>query len=199
MTIGFDLNDVVRDFSDNFLKVYIDNYNREYDLKDFEMWTNDMQIIFPFKSEESYKRFVYEEFSFELFGKCQTCGRDLSKVFSKWFYETLNTLEEDVDVVFFSPMEYGNSIGYTYFFISKLNLPVRTVLFPKDSTVMWDKMDVMVTADPAYLANKPDGKISVRINKDYNKNSECDYSYSSLSRFLSDDNTFKRIVENGKR
>jgi hypothetical protein len=35
MKIAIDLNDVIRDYSDNFLRVYVTNYNREYDTDEF--------------------------------------------------------------------------------------------------------------------------------------------------------------------
>ena len=36
MKIAIDLNDVIRDFSNNFLRYYIERYNHEFDLDDFE-------------------------------------------------------------------------------------------------------------------------------------------------------------------
>ena len=36
MKIALDLNDVIRDYSDNFVKVYLMNYNHEFDLDDFD-------------------------------------------------------------------------------------------------------------------------------------------------------------------
>lgn len=193
MVIAIDINDVLRDFSDNFLKIYVENYNREFDLSDFDMWNNNMGLVFPFKSDESYKRFVYEDYSFELFGRCPTCGKSLSTDLSVWMNKTLNELDEDVEVVFFSPMEYGNSIGYTYFFISKLNVPVRKVILPVESQKIWDICDVMVTADPTFLRSKPNGKKTIKIDKEYNKNEASDFSFSSFSKFLKNDDNTKSL------
>lgn len=195
MVIGIDINDVLRDYTDNFLKTYVESYNREFDLSDFEMWSNVMCLVFPFKSEESYKRFVFEDYSFELFAKCPPCTKSLPTDLNVWMNKTLSELDEEVDVLFFSPMEYGNSIGYTYYFVSKLNVPVRKVLFPKDSSSIWDECDVIITADPYYLNQKREGKKTIKIEKDYNKEADADYTFTSLSRFLKDENNTKKLLE----
>ena len=63
---------------------------------------------------------------------------------------------------------------------------IRNIFFPADSSEIWDRCDVLITADPNLLNNKPEGKTSIRIENDYNKDCEADYSYSSLSEFLLD-------------
>ena len=45
MKIALDLNDVIRDYSDNFVKVYLMNYNHEFNLDDFELWSNNIKRI----------------------------------------------------------------------------------------------------------------------------------------------------------
>ena len=58
MKIAIDLNDVVRDFSNNFLRYYIERYNHEFDLDEFEFWTNRLNEVFPFNSENAYYNFM---------------------------------------------------------------------------------------------------------------------------------------------
>ena len=70
--IAIDLNDVIRDYTDNFIKNYLLNYNREFDTSDFSIWTNDMETLLPFKTRHAYENFVYEDYSYELYGKCDT-------------------------------------------------------------------------------------------------------------------------------
>ena len=65
MKIAIDLNDVIRDFSNNFLRYYIERYNHEFDLDEFEFWTNRLGDIFPFNSEAAYHNFLYNDFAFE--------------------------------------------------------------------------------------------------------------------------------------
>ena len=42
MKIAIDLNDVVRDFSNNFVRYYIEGYDHKFDLTDFEFWSHDL-------------------------------------------------------------------------------------------------------------------------------------------------------------
>lgn len=196
MKIAIDLNDVIRDYSNNFIKYYIEGYNHTFDLDDFEMWSNQMDAVFPFSSKNSYNNFVYNDYAFELFGKCGTCSRNLEAEFNNWAEIELKKLDtkEEIELMFVSAMEYGLSIGNSYFFLSKLCTKVREVYFPKDSSTIWDKCDVLITANPNLLSIKPEGKISIKINTEYNTESPADYKYNSLSSFISDIENVKKIL-----
>ena len=196
MRIAIDINDVVRDFSNNFVRYYIEGYDHEFDLTDFEFWSNDMQAVFPFKSKQSYFNFVYNDFAFELYGRCGTCTKNLPSELNDWTEKTLKDLDidDEIEVLFVSPMEYGLSIGNTYFFLSKLGTKVREVYLPNDSSTIWDKCDVLITANPKLLETKPEGKTTIKIKMDYNKECEADYTYKDLSTFLEDKNTLEEII-----
>lgn len=196
MKIAIDLNDVLRDYSNNFVRYYIENYNHEYDLTDFEFWSEDISAVLPFKSDASYYNFIYNDFPFELYGKCGLCSRSLDTELNTWTEQTLKDMDidEDIEVMFVSPKEYGGSIGNTYFFLSKLGTKIREVYLPVDSSTIWDKCDVLITARPSLLANKPEGKISIKITADYNKDAEADYTYPSLSSFLSKAENTEKLI-----
>lgn len=199
MKIAIDLNDVIRDFSNNFLRYYIERYNHEFDLDDFEFWSNRLCDVFPFNSEAAYYNFMYNDYAFELFGKCGVCSRNLETELNKWTEKTIKDLDLDdkIELMFVSPMEYGLSIGNTYFFLSKLGTKVREVYFPKKSETIWDKCDVLITANPDLLNSKPDGepcKTSVKIKMDYNKDCYADYEFPNLSSFLENPDNIKKIV-----
>lgn len=197
MRIAIDLNDVVRDFSNNFIRYYIEGYNHEFDLTDFEFWSNDMTAVFPFKSKASYNNFVYNDYAFELYGKCGVCTRNLDTELNTWTEQTIKDIDTDepIEIIFVSPMEYGNSIGNTFFFLSKMGTKVREVYFPIDSLTIWDKCDVLITANPMLLDNKPEGKISIKINFDYNKESKGDYTYKDLSSFITNPDNIINLIE----
>ena len=179
MKIAIDLNDVIRDFSNNFVKYYIEGYDHEFDLSEFEFWSHDLSIVFPFKSKQSYYNFVYNDYAFELFGKCGVCTRKLESELNDWTEKTLKDIDidEPIEVMFVSPKEYGLSIGNTYFFLSKIGTKIREVYFPTDSLTVWDKCDILITANPELLELKPEGKTSIKIKTEYNNESGADYTF----------------------
>lgn len=193
--IAIDLNDVIRDYTNNFVRTYLLNYNRELDTSDLTFWTHDMQSLLPFKTDRAYKKFVYEDFSYELFGKCDTCSRNTEHDLNV-FLENIHDIDDEIEVMIFSPMEIGPTIGYSLFFLSKFAANVREIYFPKNSLTVWDKSDIVITANPYILENKPEGKISVKIEFDYNKETKSDYSFSNFSSLVSDENNIKKIIDN---
>ena len=197
MKIAIDLNDVVRDFSYNFLMYYVKGYNHQFDAENFNETTNDMELALPFKTTRAYEKFVYEDYPFELFGKCPTCTKNLTEQLNEWTEKTLKDIDTDepIEVMFVSAMEYGASIGNTYFFLSKLGTKIREVYLPTNSLTIWDRCDVLVTANPSLLNEKPDGKVSVKVRKEYNKENPADYEYETLSMFLTDEKIIEKLLE----
>jgi hypothetical protein len=197
MKIAIDLNDVVRDYSNNFVRYYIEGYDHEFDLTDFEFWSHNMSEVFPFKSNNSYYNFIYNDFAFELYGKCDVCTRRLETELNDWTEKTLKDMDVDepIEVMFVSPKEFGLSIGNTFFFLSKIGTKVREVYLPTDSLTIWDKCDVLITANPELLNSKPNGKVSIKIKAEYNKESEADYTFKDLSTFLSDVENTEKLID----
>jgi hypothetical protein len=103
-------------------------------------------------------------------------------------------VDESIEVIFVSPKEYGLSIGNTYFFLSKIGTKVREVYFPTDSITVWDKCDVLITANPELLETKPEGKISIKIKTEYNKESSADYAFKDLSTFLTNNEITENLI-----
>ncbi len=196
MKIAIDLNDVVRDFSNNFIRYYIEGYNHEFDLDDFEFWSPYLNQVFPFQSDAAYTNFVYNDFAFELFGKCDVCSRNLESELNDWSEKTVKGIESDepIELMFVSTMEYGNSIGNTLFFLSKIGTKVRDYYFPADSKTIWDRCDVLITANPYLIEIKPEGKKVIKINTEYNKETEADYSFNSLSSFITNNENLKNLL-----
>jgi hypothetical protein len=92
-------------------------------------------------------------------------------------------------------MEYGITIPATYWFISKLGCRAREIYLPVDSMTIWDKCDVLITANPKLLDNKPEGKKSVKIVADYNEECEADFTYNNMLDFLSEDGNTEQLTK----
>ena len=189
MKIAIDLNDVIRAYTKNFAKVYKREYNREIDEDNLEVTTNDLSKVFHFDSDAEYRRFVYEDFPFEIFGKCETINKQTATYFNKWMEELKNLdVDEEINVMIVSTMEYGLTIQSTYFFLSKIGCRVREIYLPTDSTTIWDRCDLLVTANPKLLKNKPEDKKVIKIETDYNRDIEGDESYGDVCDFFMDAN-----------
>lgn len=200
MKIAIDLNDVVRDFTLNFAKYYIKEYNKDYVLGEDEFWTNDVTVLFPFSTDRAYEKFAYEDFAYEIYGKCPTCGSKLSVELNEWVEKIIKNIDTDepIEIMYVSTMEYGLSIQCTLFFLSKIGTRVREYYFPTNSLTIWDKCDVLITANPRLLENKPENKVSIKIKADYNDECDADYTYSTLSTFIKNENNILKLLNNDR-
>ena len=197
MKIAIDLNDVLRDYTANFGEYFKKGYDQDINLDEIEITTNDLSQVFPFKSRYDYEHFVYEDFAWELFAKCPSCERGLGAAFSNWVTKTITNIDVDepIDIIIVSTMEYGITIPATYWFISKLGCRAREIYLPTDSSTIWDRCDALITANPTLLNEKPEGKKSVKIKTDYNVDCEADFEYNNMLEFLSKDEYIEKLVQ----
>ena len=151
-----------------------------------------MEILLPFSSKEQYKRFVYEDYPFELYGKCPLVEKDLGRDLNEWI--EFNLPDEEIEVMFVSPMECDLTIQSTYSFLAKIGSRVREVYFPIDSSTVWNKCDFLITANPRFFNNKINDKKIIKINKDYNKEYKGDLSYNSLMDIIKDKEFINKIT-----
>lgn len=191
MKLAIDLNDVIRDYSRNFVKYFKRGINGSFNEEGVDFFTNNMQILLPFTSDEQYRRFVYEDYPFELYGKCPAVDKNLPRDLNEWI--EFDLLDEDIEVMFVSPMECDLTIQSTYSFLAKIGSRVREVYFPIDSSTIWDKCDVLITANPRFFDNKKDNKTIIKINKDYNKEYTAEMSYDSLYDIIRDNDFIENI------
>lgn len=193
MRIAIDLNDVIRDYSRNFVKYFKKGINHSFNEDEITFYTNDMGVLLPFTSKEQYRRFVYEDYPFELYSKCPVVDKNLARDLNEWIEFTLP--DDDIDTIFVSPMECDLTIQSTYSFLAKIGSRVREVYFPIDSSTVWDKCDVLITANPRFFTNKKEGKKIIKINKDYNKDCVADLTYNSLLEVIQDEKFVTKIQD----
>ena len=184
MKIAIDLNDVIRDYSRNFVKYFKKGINHSFNEDEIDFYTNNMRELLPFTSDEQYRRFVYEDYPFELYSKCPMVDKNLGRDLNEWI--EFDLMDENIEVVFISPMESDLTIQSSYSFLAKIGSRVREVYFPIDSSMVWDKCDVLITADPRFFLNKKENKKIIKINKEYNKEYNTNLEYNSLLDIIND-------------
>ena len=203
--IGIEINGVLRDTIGKFTQLYekhmIDEEDIDQKTFDVDLSGNTEEIIlseqfkyeilsdvdslnlmshFSFRDEDELYHFMYEDFAMQLFGHAGSTEtftfNDLNEIY-------LN-LRDDYDLLIVSD-EMGKSKPASLFFLSKFGCLLEKVKFYSNSTInsMWDEVDILLTANPDLLLNKPDGKIVVKYNTEYNKNISSDYSINVLKEF----------------
>ena len=199
MRICITLDDVIRNKTFQIGKVYKKYINNDINLKSLDFSTNDYCKIFNFKSKNEYNKFLYEDYVFQIFAEADACENQLGLNLNKWLLK-LNDIDEDedepVDVMLSNINEFNISIAFTYFFLSKIGTRIRKVFFPIDKKEIWDNCDVLVTANPELLNDKPEDKKTIKINTDYNSECKSDFEYYFLSEFLREEEIINKLKNN---
>jgi len=205
MRIAIDINDVLRDYTRQFANMYKKTINPSFDIPYEEIDDFNFLNVFPFLNEDGnadtllYNKFKYEDCSFEIYGRAEAMDRMLPADFNLWTQNTMRNFDDEKlpELILFSPFEMNLSIQSTLSFLARIGVRIREIHFPIDSITMWDKCDIMITANPNLLNNKPDGKISFKIKAPYNKEAKGDYEFDSMMDVIHDENnTIVNLIEN---
>jgi hypothetical protein len=167
------------DMSGNTELIELESESFEYK-KLSEVDSLELNKHFSFKSSEELFDFMYEEYAMELFGHAPSTEMTTFNMLNDLYYE----LRDDNELLIVSS-EIGKSKPASLFFISKFGCLLEKVLFFSDITKnnMWNQIDILLTADPNLLLEKPVGKTVIKFNTSYNKQIESEYEISSLSEF----------------
>jgi hypothetical protein len=210
--IGIEINGVLRDTIGKFTQLYEKHMieEKEHDGKTFEIDLSgnteelvskeefeykiisdvtslDLMEHFRFNDKDELYSFMYEDFAMQIFGHAGSTEtftfNDLNEIYHK--YRNNNELIIVSD-------EMGKSKPASLFFLSKFGSLLEKVKFYSNVTInsMWDEVDVLLTANPTLLLEKPKDKIVIKFNTNYNKNIVADYEISSLKEF---DNVLQKL------
>lgn len=197
-TIGIDINDVVRDNIAQFVGVYRKFIDPSCEIKNEEMTSFDFSEVLAFETKKDYETFRYVDYPYELYGRAETMDKMLPYRLNDWLHNTLRDLDEEniPHVIFFSPFEMALTIQATMAFYAKIGTRAREFDFPIDSMKMWDKCDIIITANPNLIANCPEGKTVFKIETPYNKDVECEHTFASLMDLINDkEETIIKLLE----
>jgi hypothetical protein len=221
--IGIEINGVLRDTISKFTELYekhlVDSHfnestdktyeiefsgdtdevielNENVEVNNFEykvlspVTSLDLRSHFSFPSKDDLYSFMYEEYTMELFGHAPSTEMLSFNLLNDIYYN----LRDTYDLMIVSD-EIGRSKPSSLFFLSKFGCLVEKVFFYSEITKnnMLDEVDILLTANPDLLLNKPDNKIIIKFITDYNKNIKSEYEISSLSDL---ELTIKKIEAN---
>jgi hypothetical protein len=165
-----------------------DNFNYE---KITEVTTLDLINHYSFKSEEELFSFLYEDFAMEIFGHAPSTEMTTFNVLNDIYFE----FRDQFDLLIVSN-EIGRSKPSTLFFLSKFGCLLEKVIFYSELTKknMWNEVNILLTSNPDLLLNKPEDKIVVKYNTNYNKQIESKYEITSISEFSEIIKKIKNVI-----
>lgn len=197
LTIGVELNHVVRNVNKQLLKYYQKEFDPSLEIEDLDDRVDVISKYMKFKSKKQKYDFIYIDYPYEIFGCAGTSENKLAAKITNWLVNISNIEEEDIRIVFYSLNEDALTIQSTFFFLSKIGARVRKVFFPKNVKEVWDECDVVITANNQLFEEEiPEGKKVVLIDREFNKENQekAFLHYGNLSEVIDDNNFLKQFI-----
>ena len=196
LTIGIELNHVVRNINKQIIKFYIKENNLDVNIDDIDDKEDVFETFAKFDSNYKKSNFIYIDYPFEIFGAANTVEKKLPTKITNWLTDISNIEDEDIRIIFYSLNEEALTIQSTFFFLSKIGTRVRKVIFPKSIEEVWDECDAVITARNAFFEKEiPQDKKIVLINRPFNEEykEKSFLNYDNLSDVISDTDFFKKL------
>lgn len=190
MRIGVSINEVLRDFLNQLVYTY-DKYIGVSNIKEGDVKSLNLLDYFSFSNLDELNKFMYLEAPLEIFGHADQVSDGLMNHFNNFLADINDDGEHEIELV---SKEADKSIPSTYFFLSKTGCKIDKIRFVKNSIKEWDGIDVLITANPDALKNKPSGKVSIKINTSYNKDIKADFELNSILDFIKDESLREKIL-----
>lgn len=172
------MDGVLRNLIEKMIQTHEKFYKSEVDSNDIEDYDLSKHFIFE-DSEESLEKFLYEDCSLEIFGYSNEIEDGVVTKLNDFLL--VNKGEHEIVII---SREVGRAIPSTLFFLSKTGCLVENIKFVKSYEEMWENCDMLLTSFPKALEVKPEGKISIRVERKYNKGVISDYSIKNTTEFL---------------
>jgi len=196
LTIGVELNHVVRNINKQIIKYYAKEFSPETDIDEIDDKEDVFKTFAKFNSNYEKNNFIFIDYPYEIFGCASTMEKKLAVKITNWLTDISNIEDEDIRIVFYSLNEGELTIQSTYFFLSKIGTRVRKVIFPKNIDEVWDECDVVITARDEFFEKEiPEGKKVVLINRPFNKEAKdkAFLNYNNLSEIITDEDFFNKL------
>ena len=196
ITIGVELNHVVRNINKQIIKYYAKEYAPDVDPDDIDDREDVLKTFAKFDSKYERNNFIFIDYPYEIFGCANTMEKKLAVKITNWLTDISNIEDEDIRIIFYSMNEEAITIQSTFFFLSKIGTRVRKVIFPKSIEEVWEECDVVITARDEFFEKEiPEGKKVVLINRPFNKycKDKAFLNYDNLSEIITDEEFFNKL------
>ena len=208
MKIGVSINGVLRNFFGQIEKTHTKYFNPEdgdelfvgdYDLEKWisfpqeEVVRNEIQFNPEFNEREFLKsdemletesvtddeitveEFIYDKCCLEIFGYAEEMIDGAVNTVNDLSLSSTGKHEFII-----TSREAGRSVPSTLFFLSKTGCMIPDINFTIATTDCWNHVDVMITDHPEILQSKPEGKLTIKVEKTFNENIPSDYTVRSV-------------------
>ena len=196
ITIGVELNHVVRNINKQIIKYYAKEYAPDVEPDDIDDREDVLKTFAKFDSKYERNNFIFIDYPYEIFGCANTMEKKLAVKITNWLTDISNIEDEDIRIIFYSMNEEAITIQSTFFFLSKIGTRVRKVIFPKSIEEVWEECDVVITARDEFFEKEiPEGKKVVLINRPFNKDckDKAFLNYDNLSEIITDEEFFNKL------
>ena len=196
ITIGVELNHVVRNINKQIIKYYAKEYAPDVDPDDIDDREDVLKTFAKFDSKYERNNFIFIDYPYEIFGCANTMEKKLAVKITNWLTDISNIEDEDIRIIFYSMNEEAITIQSTFFFLSKIGTRVRKVIFPKSIEEVWEECDVVITARDEFFEKEiPEGKKVVLINRPFNKDckDKAFLNYDNLTEIITDEEFFNKL------
>jgi 5'(3')-deoxyribonucleotidase len=138
--------------------------------------TYDLMNHYHFDSKEDFDNF-FQTYAFEVFGMASQFPRAFDSA------NRLQAFGKGTDLFDTVLLVKGKDkiAQSTYHFLGKSGCKIENVRHVDTDAEKWNYCDVLIDDSPESFENKPDGKISIKISKEYNAYSTADYSFDNIS------------------
>jgi hypothetical protein len=193
--IGISLNDVVRNFLEQFIIICKKYKNTDIDFDINEVKEFDLVKYFDFKSVDELNDFLYNDSPLEIFGHGKEIYIGLINKLNEFVIDIEDIGEHTIELV---SRDINKAIPATLFFLSKTGCKVKNIRFVNSHKEEWDGIDILIAANPFVLDAKPDDKISVKVNTNYNQEVNSDFKIDSLIDLITSNKLFNEITNTPK-
>ena len=156
-------------------------FNPEFNVKDFMAdESSDTKLVEVEDEEITVEDFIYDKCCLEIFGYAD---ESIDGAVQSINDLSLQTTGKHSMII--TSREAGRGVSATLFFLSKTGCMVQDIKFTLGTTDCWEFVDCMITDHPEILNSKPEGKISIKIEKPFNEEIPSDYTVRSVKELIS--------------